>query len=214
MDVDRQLRGLSGRETASSRVLVTLLFTDLAGSTRHAVELGDRRWRDLLERHHETVRDLLGAYGGHEVDCAGDGFFASFEIASAGVACGLQLARDVRRLGLRLRVGLHTGECERFDGKVSGVAVHTAARVVRCADAGEVFVTETVKGVVTGSALRFEDRGDHELKGLTGTWRLYAAAPWPEAASTTRTRSLHRASGPRPDASRHTPSNLGSRRAP
>jgi class 3 adenylate cyclase len=213
MDVEKQLRALSGRETASSRVLVTLLFTDLAGSTRKALEAGDRRWRHLLERHHATVRELLDAYGGREVDCAGDGFFATFEVASAGVACGLQVARDVERLGLQLRVGLHTGECERFDGKVSGIAVHAAARVVRCADAGEVLVTETVKGVVAGSTLRFDDRGDHELKGFAGAWRLYAAVPWDHAEDAGMTR-VHRArSSRRPAAARHGRS-VGSRRAP
>jgi class 3 adenylate cyclase len=214
MDVDKELRAHTGRETASSRVLATLLFTDLAGSTRQAVQVGDRRWRQLLDRHHATVRELLDTYGGHEVDCAGDGFFATFDIASAGVACGLQLVRDVQRLGLRLRVGLHTGECERFDGKVGGIAVHAAARVVRCAEAGEVFVTETVRGVVAGSSLRFADRGDHELKGFEGMWRLYAAVPWVESAGGANARSVHRARGPRRPAPTRHEERVGPRRAP
>jgi len=214
MDVEKELRARNARESVSSRLLVTLLFTDLAGSTRQALEVGDKRWRHLLERHHATVRELLDSYGGREVDCAGDGFFATFEVASAGVACGLQLVREVERLGLRVRVGLHTGECERFDGKVSGVAVHAAARVVRCAPAGEVFVTETVRGVVAGSPLRFDDRGAHELKGFAEPWRLYAAVPKTDPAEETRDRVAHLARSPRGPGAGRRERKAAPRRAP
>ena len=162
-------------EGDTSRVLVTMLFTDLVGSTELAVELGDRRWRALLERHHTIVRELLDQFRGREVDCAGDGFFATFETATPAVHCGFSLTRSLQSLGLEVRVGLHTGECERFGQKVSGVAVHTAARLSRIARPGEVLVTGTVKDVVAGSGLRFEERDTHTLKGLPGGWQLFAA---------------------------------------
>jgi class 3 adenylate cyclase len=175
MDREERRRPTTGAEADGSRVLVTLLFTDLVGSTELAAELGDRRWRSLLERHHETVRELLQRFRGREVDCSGDGFFATFETATHAVCCGFSLTRSLWELGLRVRVGLHTGECERLGEKVSGVAVHTAARLSRLARPHEVLVTSTVKDVVSGSGLRFEERGTHVLKGLPGTWQLFAA---------------------------------------
>ena len=162
----------------SSRILVTLLFTDLVGSTELAVELGDRRWRNLLAKHHATVRDHLDRFSGREIDCAGDGFFATFETATHAVCCGFSLTRSLRLLGLTVRVGLHTGECERFGEKVSGVAVHTAARVSRLARPGEILVSATVKDVVAGSGIRFEERDPRSLKGLPGVWRLFSAVGW------------------------------------
>jgi class 3 adenylate cyclase len=159
---------------AERRVLVTLLFTDLVGSTRIAATLGDRRWALLLRAHHARVRELLAAYGGHEVDDAGDGFLATFAVASAGIRCATDVAASLRELGLSARAGLHTGECVLEGGRVRGVAIHVAARVVCRAERGEILVTRTVRDVVVGSELEFEDRGSHELRGLPGRWDLYA----------------------------------------
>ena len=175
MDREEGTKLAVGTEGKTSRVLVTLLFTDLVGSTELAVKLGDRRWRDVLEQHHATVRELLDGFHGREVDCAGDGFFATFDTATNAVCCGFSLTQSLRLLGLEVRIGLHTGECERFDEKVSGVAVHTAARLSRLARPGEVLVTGTVKDVVAGSGLRFEERDTCTLKGLPGAWQLFAA---------------------------------------
>jgi class 3 adenylate cyclase len=161
-------------DETEGRVLVTLLFTDLVGSTRIAATLGDRRWTYLLRAHHARVRTLLAAYGGREVDDAGDGFFATFPVASAGVRCATDAAASLRELGLSVRAGLHTGECVQETGRVRGIAVHVAARVVCEAGRGEVLVTRTVRDVVSGSELEFEDRGSHELRGLPGRWALYA----------------------------------------
>jgi class 3 adenylate cyclase len=156
------------------RVLVTLLFTDLVGSTRLAATLGDRRWALLLKTHHARVRDLLDRWGGCEIDDAGDGFFATFDAATPAVRCASAVSVSLAELGLKARAGLHTGECVRDDGKVRGVAVHAGARVVRHAGPGEVIVTRTVRDVVAGSDLTFEDRGSHALRGLPGQWQLYA----------------------------------------
>jgi len=156
------------------RVLSTVLFTDIVESSERAVELGDRAWRDLLEQHHELVRRQLIRYRGREVDTAGDGFFASFDGPARGIRCACAILEQVRPLGLKVRAGLHTGECEVIDGKVAGIAVHTGARVASSAGAGEVFVSSTVKDLVAGSGIRFEDRGARELKGLPGAWQLFA----------------------------------------
>ena len=175
MDLEERLRAVTVAGIDGSRVLRTLLFTDLVGSTERAGEVGDRRWRDLLRRHHARVRSLLDRCEGREIDCAGDGFFATFGTASQAVDCGLRITRSLVTLDLQARVGIHTGECERFGPKVSGIAVHTAARVVALAMPSEVWVTATVKGVAEGSGLRFALRGEHALKGLAGVWPLYAA---------------------------------------
>jgi class 3 adenylate cyclase len=174
MDHEERYRAATS-DGAQRRVLVTLLFTDLVGSTRLAATLGDRRWSLLLRAHHGRVRDLLDRWGGHEVDDAGDGFFATFDAATPAVLCATALAVSLAELGLKARAGLHTGECIRDDGKVRGVAVHAGARVVGRAGPGEVLVTRTVRDVVAGSDLLFEDRGSHELRGLPGQWQLYAA---------------------------------------
>jgi class 3 adenylate cyclase len=192
MDREELHRPTTGAEDDASRVLVTLLFTDLVGSTELAAELGDRRWRGLLERHHATVRDLLQRFRGREVDCSGDGFFATFETATHGVTCGFSLSQALWALGLPVRVGLHTGECERFGEKVSGVAVHAAARVARVARPHEVLVTSTVRDVVAGSGLQFEERGAHALKGLPGVWQLFAAV----GRDTGEVRAVHSTSRP------------------
>ena len=157
------------------RVLATVLFTDIVGSTQRAVELGDRRWRDLLEAHNEAVRAQLERFRGEEVDTAGDGFLATFDGPARAVRAACAIQESVRRLGLELRAGLHTGECELANGKVRGIAVHTGARVAALAEPGEVLVSSTVRDLVAGSGIAFEERGEHELKGVPGTWRLYAA---------------------------------------
>jgi class 3 adenylate cyclase len=150
------------------------LFTDIVGSSERAAELGDRAWRELLERHHALVRRELLRFRGREVDTAGDGFFASFDGPARAIRCASAIVERVGELGLEVRAGLHTGECEVVDGKVAGIAVHTGARVAAHAEPGEVLVSSTVKDLVAGSGLRFVDRGAHELKGVSGEWRLFA----------------------------------------
>ena len=155
-------------------VLATVLFTDLVGSTERAAELGDRAWRDLLQRHDEAVRRELERYRGVEVDTAGDGFFARFDGPARAIACAGAIAERVSDLGLQVRAGIHTGECERAGEKIAGLAVNVGARVSGAAGPGEVLVSGTVKDLVAGSGIEFEDRGTHELKGVPGEWRLYA----------------------------------------
>ena len=150
------------------RQLATLLFTDIVDSTAHMAKLGDAGWRELLERHHALVRRELTRARGQEVDTAGDGFFASFDGPARAVRCAKSIVESVRDLGIDVRSGLHTGECELVDGKMSGIAVHTGARVAAHAGPSEVLVSSTVKDLVAGSGLEFEDRGLHELKGIPG----------------------------------------------
>jgi pimeloyl-ACP methyl ester carboxylesterase len=157
------------------RQLATLLFTDIVDSTEHMARLGDGGWRELIEGHHELVRRELVLARGQEVDTAGDGFFAAFDGPARAVRCAQAIANGVHELGIDVRSGLHTGECELVDGKITGIAVHTGARVAAQAGPGEVLVSSTVKDLVAGSGLEFEDRGVHELKGIPGEWRLYAA---------------------------------------
>jgi class 3 adenylate cyclase len=157
----------------SDRVLATVLFTDIVGATERAAELGDRRWRELLEQHHAVVRRELDRFRGREVDTAGDGFLATFDGPARGIRCAWAARNGVRALGLEIRAGLHTGECELILDKVGGIAVHTGARVASAAPPGEVLVSSTVRDLVAGSGIRFEDRGEHELKGV-GAWRLYS----------------------------------------
>jgi len=157
------------------RVLATVLFTDIVGSTERAVELGDRRWRDLLGEHDATVRRELDRFRGREVDTAGDGFLATFDGPARAVRCAMSAGEAIRELGVEIRAGVHTGECEVDGPKVRGIAVHTGARIASLAGAGEVLVSQTVKDLVSGSGLAFEDRGLHELKGVPGEWRVYAA---------------------------------------
>ena len=161
-------------EDESDRVLVTILFTDIAGATKRAAELGDARWRELLGEHHRLVRRQLARFRGSELDTAGDGFFASFDGPARAIRCAATIAEEVRSLGLEVRAGLHTGECELVDGKVAGIAVHIGARVAAGAQPGEVLVSSTLKDLVAGSGLQFEERGQRELKGVPGEWRLYA----------------------------------------
>jgi class 3 adenylate cyclase len=163
-------------EAEPDRVLATVLFTDIVSSSERAASLGDRAWRALLERHHALVRRQLVRYRGKEVDTAGDGFFASFDGPARAIRCACAIADSLRELGLDVRAGLHTGECELVEGKVAGIAVHTGARVASHAKPGEVLVSSTVKDLVAGSGLSFEERGVHELKGIPGEWRLFAVS--------------------------------------
>jgi pimeloyl-ACP methyl ester carboxylesterase len=161
-------------EAEPERMLATVLFTDIVDSTATAIELGDRDWRELLERHNALVRRELLRFRGREVDSAGDGFLATFDGPARAIRCAAAIVDGVGALGLTVRAGLHTGECEIADGKVAGIAVHTGARVAGRADAGEVLVSSTVKDLVAGSGLEFDERGAHELKGIPGEWRLFA----------------------------------------
>jgi class 3 adenylate cyclase len=155
------------------RVLATVLFTDVVGSTERAAQLGDRHWRDLLEAHHAAVRRELGRFRGREVDTAGDGFLATFDGPARAIRCARAIVEAVRSLGIDVRAGLHTGEIELLDGDIAGIAVHIAARVAALAGPGEVLVSSTVKDLVAGSDLRFGDRGLHRLKGVPEGWRLF-----------------------------------------
>jgi class 3 adenylate cyclase len=156
------------------RVLATVLFTDIVGSSQRAAELGDRAWRELLGMHHATVRRQLERFHGREVETAGDGFLATFDGPARAIRCSHAIRRAVGELGLEIRAGLHTGEVELAEGKVTGIAVHTGARVAALAGPGEVLVSSTVKDLVAGSGIEFDDRGRHELKGVPGEWGLYS----------------------------------------
>jgi class 3 adenylate cyclase len=175
--VDEMEEFLTGarRGPDPDRVLATVLFTDIVGSTEQAKRLGDRRWRELLQQHHALVRHELDRYRGREVDTAGDGFLATFDGPARAVRCASAVRGAVRALGLEIRAGVHTGECELSGDKIAGIAVHTGARIASNAAGGEVLVSSTVKDLVVGSGIEFEDRGEHELKGV-GTWRLYSVA--------------------------------------
>ena len=166
---------LTGTRSAQQydRVLSTVLFTDIVGSTERARALGDRAWREVLDEHHTRVRNVLDQHRGLEVDTAGDGFFASFDGPARGIRAACAIRDGVRQLGLEIRAGLHTGECELLRDKIGGIAVHTGARVAAAAEPGEVLVSSTVKDLVAGSGIVFADRGERELKGL-GSWRLYS----------------------------------------
>jgi pimeloyl-ACP methyl ester carboxylesterase len=164
------------QEAEPERMLATVLFTDIVDSTGMAIELGDRGWRELLERHNALVRRELLRHRGREVDSAGDGFLATFDGPARAIGCASAIVAGVGELGLAVRAGLHTGECELADGKVAGIAVHTGARVAAHAQAGEVLVSSTVKDLVAGSGIAFVERGARELKGIPGEWRLFAVA--------------------------------------
>jgi class 3 adenylate cyclase len=159
------------------RMLATVLFTDVVGSTQRAAELGDKRWKELLERHSTAVRALLARYRGTEVKTMGDGFLATFDGPARAVRCAQGICEAVRPLGLEVRAGCHTGEIELLGADVGGIAVHIGARVGALAEPSEVLVSSTVKDLVAGSGLSFTDRGEHELKGVPGPWHLYAVAP-------------------------------------
>jgi len=158
------------------RVLATVLFADIVGSTELAVKLGDRRWRDRLDAYHAAVRAELVRFRGREIDTAGDGVFAAFDGPARAIRCAGAITEAVRRLGIDIRVGLHTGECEVIGLKVGGIAVHIGARIAGVSRPNEVLVSSTVKDLVAGSGLRFEERGTHTLRGVPGDWKLFAVA--------------------------------------
>ena len=176
--VDEIEEFLTGARPApeQDRVLVTVLFTDIVGSTERVADLGDRRWRELLQRHHEVVRRQLARFHGREVDTAGDGFLATFDGPARAIRCAGAIGDALRELGLEVRAGLHTGEVELTNGGVRGIAVHIGARVASSAGPGEVLVSSTVKDLVAGSGIVFEQRGTHTLKGIPGEWHLFAVA--------------------------------------
>jgi class 3 adenylate cyclase len=161
------------RRDEPDRILATLLFTDIVGSTATQAELGDRGWKELVQRHNAVVRDLLERHRGTEQDTAGDGFYARFDGPARAVRCAVEIVRALDQVGIKVRAGIHTGECELVDGKCSGLSVSIGARVASNAKASEVLVSQTVKDLVAGSDLRFEDAGEHELKGVPDRWRLH-----------------------------------------
>ena len=174
--LDREIRlFVSGiqQELDLDRVLATVLFTDIVGSTERAVALGDRQWRELLGDHHRIVRAQLARFRGREVDTAGDGFLATFDGPARAIRCARAIVQSVGELGIAIRAGLHTGECELVDDKVRGIAVHTGARVAALANPQEVLVSSTVRDLVAGSGITFQDAGEHELRGIPGRWHLY-----------------------------------------
>jgi class 3 adenylate cyclase len=176
--VDEVERFVAGEELPQvpESVLATLLFTDIVGSTEQAADLGDRGWRDLLAQHNAIVRRELARFRGEERDTAGDGFFATFDGPARAIRAAQAIVESVQPLGVSLRAGVHIGECELHEGKLAGIALSVGARIAAAADTGEVLVSGTVRDLVAGSGLRFEDRGQRELKGIPGTWQLYAAS--------------------------------------
>ena len=171
--VRRFAEAIEEEHAAFDRVLATVLFTDIVGSSARAAELGDRGWKDLVERHHAKVRALLGRFRGHEVDTAGDGFFATFDGPGRAVRCAQAIVTSVGSLGIEVRAGLHTGEVETIDGKAGGLAVVVGSRIGGLASASEVLASQTVRDLTAGSGIVFDDAGDHELKGVPERWRLY-----------------------------------------
>jgi class 3 adenylate cyclase/pimeloyl-ACP methyl ester carboxylesterase len=158
----------------TNRVLATVLFTDLVGSTERAASLGDHAWASLLERHHAMTRAAISAHGGEPVKTLGDGMLATFTGPAQAVRCADRVIAETEGLGLEVRTGVHTGELELLHGDVAGLAVHLAARIMGMAEGGEVLVSRTVRDLVIGSELRFSDRGEHELKGIPDRWAVYA----------------------------------------
>jgi class 3 adenylate cyclase len=171
--IGRFLDSVRDERVALDRVLATVLFTDIVGSADRAASLGDRAWKELLEKHHALIRGLLARFGGREVDTAGDGFFATFDGPARAIRCATAIADSVQRLGLEVRTGVHTGEVETIAGKAGGIAVMIGARIGAISGPSEVLVSGTVKDLVAGSGISFEPRGEHELKGMQDRWRLY-----------------------------------------
>jgi pimeloyl-ACP methyl ester carboxylesterase len=172
-EIEELLTGVRG-QAEPDRILATVLFTDVVGSTEKAAHLGDRRWRDLLETHNNVVRREIGRFRGREVKTAGDGFLATFDGPARAIRCACAISDAVRLLGIETRAGLHTGECEVIGDDIGGIAVHIGARVAALAGSGEVLVSSTVRDLVAGSGLGFQEHGLHTLKGVPGEWRLFA----------------------------------------
>ncbi|MGQ7848751.1 adenylate/guanylate cyclase domain-containing protein [Granulosicoccus sp. 3-233] len=161
--------------TASvDRVLATVLFTDIVDSTRTLSAIGDSAWKQLISAHHEAVRNELALYRGREINTTGDGFLASFDGPARAIRCAQSIVSNLKTIGLEVRAGIHTGECEMVDGQLGGIAVHIGARISGLSQSGEVLVSGTVRDLVAGSGLQFVDKGLHELKGVPGTWPLFS----------------------------------------
>jgi class 3 adenylate cyclase len=163
-------------ESEADRVLATILFTDIVDSTAQLARLGDAGWAMVLRDHNAVVRRQLARHRGRELDTAGDGFFASFDGPARGIRCARAISRSVADLGIQVRAGLHTGECQLVDGKPGGIAVHVGARIAAHAGPGEVLVSSTVRDLVAGSGIEFVDRGVRDLKGVPGAWQLFGVA--------------------------------------
>ena len=176
LDAIRELVGISPAPPELDTILSTVLFTDVVGSTQKQAELGDRLYKGLIEQHHAIVREALGRWRGAESDTAGDGFYATFDGPARAIRCAMEVAHRVIDLGIEIRAGVHTGECELMDGKISGLTVSIGARVAAKAGPSQVLISQTVKDLVAGSGLTFEDAGEHELKGVPDRWRLYRVA--------------------------------------
>jgi class 3 adenylate cyclase len=174
-EVEEFVTGVVGTPP-QNRVLSTILFTDIVSSTVRAIELGDHRWRDMLDSHDQAVRRQLTRFRGNEVNTTGDGFLATFDGPARAVECACAIRDVARQLGVEVRSGVHTGEIELRGNDIAGVAVHITARVAALAEPSTVWVSRTVTDLVTGSGIRFSDRGNHDLKGVPGTWALYAVA--------------------------------------
>jgi class 3 adenylate cyclase len=173
-EIEEFLTGARGAAD-TDRLLATVLFTDVVGSTERAAALGDRRWQDLLSDHDAATRRGLERYRGHEIKTTGDGFLATFDGPARAIRCASAIRDEARELGLEIRAGLHTGEVEMRGRDITGIAVHIGQRVSSVAGAGEVMVSGTVRDLVVGSQIQFEERGEHELKGIDGSWRLFCA---------------------------------------
>jgi class 3 adenylate cyclase len=174
VDAIRAFVGVTSPEREGDSRLRAVLFTDIVNSTSVAAQLGDARWRDLLQRHHVTIRTQLERYHGREEDTAGDGLFATFDGPVRALDCARRIIEAIADLGIQIRAGVHAGECQVIDGKTAGIAVAIGARICRTAHPAEILVSQTVKDLVAGSELTFEERGSHELKGVPGEWRLYS----------------------------------------
>jgi len=172
-DTVREFLGIAQPVIVPDTILATVLFTDIVNSTERQASLGDRAWKELLERHHAVVRSALERWRGVENDTAGDGFYATFDGPARAIRCAVEITNEVIELGIEVRAGVHTGECELIDGKVGGIAVSTGARITSLAGPSEVLISQTVKDLVAGSGLAFEDAGHHELKGVPDRWHLY-----------------------------------------
>jgi class 3 adenylate cyclase/pimeloyl-ACP methyl ester carboxylesterase len=174
LDAIARFIGLQPKAVVPDTILSTILFTDIVDSTRHQAQLGDRDWKQLIERHNHLVRDALSTWRGSENDTAGDGFYATFDGPARAIHCAIEIHERVRDLGLEVRAGVHTGECELVDGKCAGIAVSTGARIAALAGPSQVLVSQTVKDLVAGSGFTFADAGEHKLKGIPQPYRLYS----------------------------------------